>query len=62
MIGNLVDVVLQAFVVISIVVIVSCATNDVPNVPEGILAALTEEAHTPASAIVVNVFTTFARD
>ena len=40
--GCLVDVVLQAIVVISVVVVVSRATDDAPDVPEGILAALAD--------------------
>ena len=39
----------------SIVVVVSRPTDDAPNVPKGILAALAEEAHTPTSVVVVAV-------
>jgi hypothetical protein len=39
----------------SIVVIVLRPTDDVPNFPKGILAALAEEAHTPTSVFVVAV-------
>ena len=39
----------------SIVVVVSHPTDDAPNVPKGILAALAEEAHTPTSVVVVAV-------
>jgi hypothetical protein len=44
LIGRLLDVVLQAIIVISLVVVVSCATDNAPDVLEGILAALAEEA------------------
>ena len=58
--GYLVDVILQAIVLISIVVVVSHATDNVPNVPEGILAALAEEAHTPVSVIVITILSIIA--
>ena len=35
--------------------LLSRATDDAPNVPEGILAALAEEAHTPAFVAIVTV-------
>ena len=62
-IGHLISVVLQAIVVISVVVdVVLCAANNAPDVPNGILAALAEEAQTPASAVVAAVPVTIARD
>ena len=60
--GRLVNIILQAIIVISIVVVVSRATDDAINVPEGILAALAEEAHTFASFVVVAIPATIARD
>ena len=39
----------------TVVVIVLRNIDDAPDVPEGILAALADEAHTPVSVIVVAV-------
>ena len=58
-IGCLVDIVLQAIVVISVVL---HAVDYTPDIPEGILVALAEEAHTPASVVVVTVPATIAKD
>ena len=44
------------------VIVVSSAANNAPNVPDGILTALAEEAHTPASTVVVAIPATIARD